>query len=70
MKHFLDATVIVLMAIAGLTHIMRIIYLVFGIKLLEKIDFIANSQPGKSQLFFYYVLTIGACLYGINLRLG
>jgi len=69
-KQFMDLLVIALLSIAGLTHLCRLIYLIFKPKFFDKFTFISNVIPSKSQLMLYYALTIVVCIYAVNIKLG
>ena len=69
-KQCTDLLVIILLSIAGITHLLRLIYLIFTPKFLEKIKLIANVIPSKTQLILYYILTIAICIYAINIKIG
>jgi hypothetical protein len=70
LKQFMDLIVITLLSIAGLTDLLRLIYLIFKLKIFDKFTFISNAVPSKSQLMLYYILTIVVCIYAVNIKLG
>ena len=45
------------------TYSLRIIYLIFNIKLIPKLKFI-EEPPSKRRLLFYYSLILVLCCYG------
>jgi hypothetical protein len=69
MKLIIDLFVILLIALAGLTHLVRLINLFFKIESLSKFKFISNTIPSKSELASYYILVIGICIYAITAKL-
>jgi hypothetical protein len=69
MKQIMDLFVILLIALAGLTHIVRLINLFFKMESLSKLKFISNPIPSKSELAAYYILIIGICIYAIKTKL-
>ncbi len=70
LKQITDILIIGLNAIAVLTHVLKLIYIIFQPKILEKIKFISNRNLTKNQLLLYYLLTILVCIYVINLKLS
>lgn len=70
MKTLSSYVVIVLLAIAVITHVLKIAGLFFKIKLLDKYPLFTNRQLSTSQLFLYYLLTILVCLYSIERSIG
>lgn len=67
-KQIMDSIIIFLIALAGFTHFLRILYLIFKPGILKRISFISNPIPGKISLLLYYLLVIGACIYALNVK--
>jgi len=66
----MDLLIVALSSIAGLTHLCRLIYLIFKPKFFDKFTFISNVIPSKSHLMSYYVITIAVCIYAVKIKLG
>lgn len=56
----------VLLGIGALTQLFRIIGLVVDWPILKKLNL--STPPTKFQMFLYYVLAAGACIYSIYRR--
>lgn len=69
-KQIMDYLVIGLLAIGALTHVAKLVYLFFQPKVMEKMKFISTKNQDKNQLSLYYLLTIAACIYVINIKLS
>lgn len=69
-KQFMDFAIITLLCIAGFTHLLRLLYLIFRPRILERITFVARTEPSKTQLALYYLLTIIVCAYAITYKLN
>ena len=70
LKQTVDIIVISLISLAGLTHFLRLIYLIFGPKFLQKFTFISDGTPSKFHLAMYYLLTVAICAYAIKFKLS
>jgi len=68
-KIALDLALVVVFGIAILINLLKIIYLYFPIKVLEKIKTI-SSYPSKWQLTTYYLLVIVVLIWTIQSTLG
>jgi len=64
----MDILVIIFLSIAVLSHLMRLLYLFFKFKFLERLKFV-TEQPSKLQMFLYYILTIGVGIYVIFVKI-
>lgn len=69
LKTFADYFIIFLVALAAITHILKIIYVLFKPGFMDKIKYISNL-PGKTLLLLYYILVVGVCVYVIYLKSG
>jgi hypothetical protein len=67
-KIVMDLTFILLLVVGTITHIFRLIYLLFKPRVLEKFNFL--HLPSKFQLSLYYILVIVICVYVIFLKLN
>ena len=69
-KQIVEIFIIALLSIAGLSHLLRLVYLFFKPRILKRIDYISNPVPGKLDLALYYILVVGISIYAINLKLN
>lgn len=69
LQQIVDIIVISLISLAGLTHFLRLIYLIFGPKILQKFTFISDGMPSRFQLAMYYLLTVVICAYALKIKL-
>lgn len=67
---FLDLVIISLVTLAGLVHILRLIYLIFKPRILKRFNFISNPVPSRTNLVLYYILVIGVCIYAFSFKLN
>ncbi len=54
-----------LLSIALITHILKLVYLLFKPIFMTRYKYFSNNNPSKIDLFLYYILTIGCCYYVI-----
>lgn len=59
-----DLSIIILLCVAGVTHILKLINIFYQPKLFKRLKFL-SLEPSKIQLILYYLLTILVCSYGI-----
>jgi hypothetical protein len=69
-KHIIDIVVIALLAIAGFTHLLRLINLIVKPELFEKYKFISETTPSKAQLAVYYLLTLAVCISAVLFKIS
>lgn len=62
MKNILDIIVLVVLGFVILTHLLKIVYLLFRPKLFDRISTITNKNLSDRQLILYYLITIFALL--------
>ena len=67
MKDFSNFFLSFILGISILSHLIKIFYLIFKPKFLEKYKTF-SGQPSKYGLFLYYLLTIIVCIYVIQKR--
>jgi hypothetical protein len=48
---------------ALITHILKLVHLLFKPTFLTRYKYFSNNNPSKTDLFLYYILTIGCCCY-------
>jgi len=65
LKTAMDIIIIVFLSIGAISHFLKLFYLVFRPKVLEKIEFIANETPSRTALGLYYLLTVLVCIYSV-----
>jgi hypothetical protein len=69
-KLIIEYTIIFVLLVSVLSHFLKIVYLYFKPKVLEKFEFISKPDLGRNKLFLYYLLTILVCIYAINQKLN
>jgi|GEM_PF-5910884 hypothetical protein len=70
LKTILDIAVIILLALALATHLVRLINLVFKTNFLGRLGLGWNTKPTKTQLILYYILVVLVCVYAIRGKMG
>ena len=59
-----NGVLIILCAFGAITHLLRLIWILFEPKFLSRYSFL--KTPGKGMLIMYYVLVIGAAGFAIR----
>lgn len=54
---------LLLISIALITHILKLVYLLFKPMFMNKYKYFSNNNPSKIDLILYYILTIGCSFY-------
>jgi hypothetical protein len=54
---------LLLLSIALITHILKLVYMLFKPIFMTRYKYFSNINPTKSDLFLYYILTIGCSSY-------
>ena len=54
---------LVLSSIALITHILKLVYMVFKPIFMSRYKYFSNINPTKTDLILYYILTIGCSFY-------
>lgn len=54
---------LLLISIALITHILKLVYLLFKPIFMTKYKYFSNNNPSKIDLILYYILTIGCSFY-------
>ena len=54
---------LLLISIALITHILKLVYLLFKPMFMNKYKYFSNNNPSKIDLILYYILTIGCSCY-------
>jgi hypothetical protein len=54
---------LLLISIALITHILKLVYLLFKPMFMNKYKYFSNNKPSKIDLILYYILTIGCSFY-------
>jgi len=67
-KKILDIIIILLLLLAGFSHIVRLIYHVFTPNFLKKYE--KKFIPDKKELILYCILVIGVVIYALEYKLG
>jgi len=62
-REFSRIFMIIFLGFTALTQLLRIIGLVVDLPILKKLNL--STPPTKFQMFLYYVLAAGACIYSI-----
>ena len=68
-KQFMEWVIIALISLAAISHLLRIVYLIFKPKAMQKIDFF-SKPPNKGMLLLYYILVVGTCIYALDIKLN
>jgi len=63
LKQFANFISIILASIALISHILKLIYLLFKPSFMSRIKYFSEHSPSKTDLAMYYILTIGCCYY-------
>ena len=54
---------LLLLSIAIITHILKLVYLLFKPIFMTRYKYFSNKNPSKTDLILYYILTIGCSFY-------
>jgi hypothetical protein len=54
---------LLLLSIAIITHILKLVYLLFKPIFMTRYKYFSNINPSKTDLILYYILTIGCGFY-------
>ena len=54
---------LLLISITLITHILKLVYLLFKPMFMNKYKYFSNNNPSKIDLILYYILTIGCSFY-------
>ena len=54
---------LLLISITLITHILKLVYLLFKPMFMNKYKYFSNNNPSKIDLILYYILTIGCSCY-------
>ena len=54
---------LLLLSIALITHILKLVYLLFKPISMSRYKYFSNINPTKTDLILYYILTIGCSSY-------
>jgi hypothetical protein len=54
---------LLLLSIALITHILKLVYLLFKPIFMSRYKYFSNINPTKTDLILYYILTIGCSSY-------
>jgi hypothetical protein len=54
---------LLLLSITLITHILKLVYILFKPIFMTRYKYFSNINPTKSDLILYYILTIGCCSY-------
>jgi hypothetical protein len=55
-----------LLSIALITHILKLVYMLFKPIFMSRYKYFSNINPSKTDLILYYILTIGCSFYIIR----
>jgi hypothetical protein len=65
MKEFASYFLIGLIAVSALTHLLKVVYLLFKPEFLKPYKVFSNVHLSKTSLLLYYLLTIAVSLFAI-----
>ena len=54
---------LLLVSIALITHILKLVYMLFKPIFMSRYKYFSNINPSKTDLILYYTLTIGCSFY-------
>ena len=54
---------LLLLSITLITHILKLVYMLFKPIFMTRYKYFSNINPTKSDLILYYILTIGCSFY-------
>ncbi len=66
----MDILISSLLVIAIITHVLKIYYIVFKPKFLERFKTLSNMQLKPNQLIVYYLVTILLLVVGLRYKLN
>lgn len=69
LKEVIRYVIILILTFSSCVILLRLIYLHFKPRILEKMKFIVNG-PEKSELSLYYILALGAAIYIIYIKIS
>lgn len=68
LRHWINDFIVFLLLIVVVTHVLKVLYLLFRPKWLSHFSYFADTSPGKTQLLLYYVLTAVVAAYALSTR--
>ena len=67
-RHWTNDFIVFLLLLAVVTHVLKILYLLFRPKWLSRFKYFADTSPGRTQLLLYYILTVAVAAYALYTR--
>jgi hypothetical protein len=68
LRHWINDFIVFLLLLVIVTHVLKILYLLFRPKWLSRIPYFADTSPGKTQLLLHYILTTVVAAYALSIR--